>query len=176
MDESGDDVGPGEVERIITYSRHFMVVYYRNPDHTSGTIVNGWLHTRYMGTYDDRGNIYTVDQKEDMIVSGGENIYLREAKEVLYKHPAIQEAAIIGIPDPYWIERAHALVILEKVANLTADELIAFCKKNLAGYKATKWVELWWFTPQEPHLQDSKTRTEGEIAERTAKEPLTILH
>lgn len=150
VDENGNDAGPGEVGEIIIHSKHLMVEYWRKPDDTQETIVNGWLHTRDMGTYDEKGYIYIVDRKEDMIVSGGENIYPREVEEVLYKHPAIQETTVIGIPDPYWIERVHALVVLKKGASLTADELIAFCKKNLAGYKAPKSVEFVDSLPKNP--------------------------
>ena len=76
-----------------------------------------------------------------MVVSGGENIFPREVEEILYKHPAVQEAAVIGIPDPYWVERVHAVVVLKKETNATAQELIEFCKQHLARFKAPKSIE-----------------------------------
>jgi acyl-CoA synthetase (AMP-forming)/AMP-acid ligase II len=85
-----------------------------------------------------------------MIISGGENIYPREVEEVLYRHPAVLEAAVIGVPDPYWIERVHAVVVPKKGASTTAEELIAFCKQQIAGYKAPKSVELVESLPKNP--------------------------
>jgi len=76
-----------------------------------------------------------------MIITGGENVYPREVEEILYRHPAVREAAVIGIPDPYWVERVHAVVSLKEGSSATAEELIALCKKNLASYKAPKSVE-----------------------------------
>jgi acyl-CoA synthetase (AMP-forming)/AMP-acid ligase II len=94
-----------------------------------------------MGYYDDEGYIYIADRKKDMIISGGENVYPREVEEVLYEHPAVLEAAVIGVPDPYWVERVHAVVVTRKGMSTTAEELITFCKKRIAGYKAPKDIE-----------------------------------
>jgi acyl-CoA synthetase (AMP-forming)/AMP-acid ligase II len=91
-----------------------------------------------------------ADRKKDMIVSGGENIFPREVEEVLYHHPAIQEAAIIGIPDPYWVESVHAVVVLKEGMNVSADELIDFCKQRLARYKSPKTVEFALSLPKTP--------------------------
>jgi len=85
-----------------------------------------------------------------MIISGGENVYPREVEEVLYRHPAVLEAAVIGIPDPYWIEKVHAVVATKKGKTTTPEELIAFCKKQIAGYKAPKSVELVESLPKNP--------------------------
>ena len=150
MDEKGNDVKPGEVGEITVRSKQVMVEYWHKPDDTKANIVDGWLHTGDMGYYDDEGYIYIVDRKKDMIISGGENIYPREVEEVLYRHPAVLEAAVIGIPDPYWIERVHAVVVTKKGASATAEELIAFCKKHIAGYKAPKSVELVDSLPKNP--------------------------
>ena len=103
-----------------------------------------------MGCYDKKGYIYIVDRKKDMIISGGENIYPREVEEVLYQHPAVLEAAVIGIPDPFWVERVYAVVALKEEASLTADELIGFCKKKLARYKAPKSIEFADSLPKNP--------------------------
>jgi long-chain acyl-CoA synthetase len=141
VDEKDNDVGPGEVGEIVVHSNHMMVEYWHKPEDTKAAIVDGWLHTGDMGYYDGEGYIYIADRKKDMIISGGENVYPREVEEVLYGHPAVQEAAVIGIPDSYWIEKVHAVVALKKGESATTDEIVAFCKKKLAGYKAPKSVE-----------------------------------
>ena len=150
MDNGGNDVLPGEVGEIAARSKHVMVEYWHKPDETGGTIINGWVHTGDMGYYDDEGYIYIVDRKKDMIVSGGENIYPREIEEILYRHPMVLEVAVIGIPDPYWVERVHAVVVTKKGTSTTAEELIAFCKKHMASYKAPKSVEFVESLPKNP--------------------------
>ncbi|MFC1933094.1 class I adenylate-forming enzyme family protein [Chloroflexota bacterium] len=103
-----------------------------------------------MGYYDNNGYIYIADRKKDMIISDGENVYPREVEEVLYRHPAIQEVAVIGVPDPYWMEKVHAVVVLKKGASVIMEELITFCKKNLASYKAAKSMEFVDSLPKNP--------------------------
>ncbi len=141
VDDKGKDVAPDEMGEIIVRSKHIMREYWKKPEDTRQTIVNGWLHTGDIGCYDEAGYIYIVDRKKDMIITGGENVFPREVEEVLYRHPSVQEAAVIGIPDPYWVEKVHAVVSTKKGANCTAEELIALCKQNLASYKAPKSVE-----------------------------------
>jgi long-chain acyl-CoA synthetase len=150
VDEKNKDVAPGEVGEIIARSQHIMLEYWKKPDDTSNTIIDGWLHTGDIGCYDEKGYIYILDRKKDMIISGGENVYPREVEEVLYRHPAVQEVAVFGIPDPYWIEKVHAVVSLKKGVNCNAEELIALCKKNLAGYKTPKSVEFIDSLPKNP--------------------------
>lgn len=141
VDERGDDVGPDGVGEIIVHSKAVMQEYWLKPEETRRALINGWVHTGDMGRYDEKGYIYIVDRKSDMIISGGENIYPREVEEALYAHPAVHEAAVIGIPDNYWVEKVHAVVVLKKGGRATADEIIEFCKKRLARYKAPKSVE-----------------------------------
>ena len=150
VNDEDKDVAPGEVGEITVRSKHIMAEYWHKPDDTEASIVNGWLHTGDMGYYDADGYIYIADRKKDMIISGGENVYPREVEEVLYRHPAVLEAAVIGIPDPYWVERVHAVVVLMKGATATSEELIAFCKETLAGYKAPKSVEFVDSLPKNP--------------------------
>lgn len=141
VDDKNNDVNPGEMGEIIVRSKHIMQEYWKKPEDTSKTIVDGWLHTGDIGCYDEDGYVYLVDRKKDMIITGGENVFPREVEEVLYRHPAILEAAVIGVPDSYWVEKVHAVVCLKEGAEATAEEIIKMCKQNLAGYKAPKSVE-----------------------------------
>ena len=150
VDETNTDVAPGIVGEIIAQSDSIMECYWRRPDETKEAIRDGWLHTGDMGFYDEKGFIYLVDRKKDMIVSGGENVYSREVEDVLYMHPAVGEAAVIGIPDPVWVERVHALVILNPDAEATEEEIINFCKKRIAHFKAPKGVEFVESLPKSP--------------------------
>jgi acyl-CoA synthetase (AMP-forming)/AMP-acid ligase II len=139
--EDGTDVEPDEVGEILIQSNHIMNGYWQKPEETATAIVDGWLHTGDMGYYDELGYIYIVDRKKDMIISGGENIYPREVEEIICQHPSVLEAAVIGVPDPYWVERVHAVVVLKRGGSVTAEELVDFCKGRLARYKAPKSVE-----------------------------------
>jgi acyl-CoA synthetase (AMP-forming)/AMP-acid ligase II len=103
-----------------------------------------------MGYYDEKGYIYLVDRKKDMIVSGGENVYPREVEEVLYRHPAIAEVAVIGVHDDLWIEKVHAAVVLKEGQHATEEEVIEFCKRHLARFKAPKSVEFVESLPKNP--------------------------
>jgi len=150
VDENNTDVEPGAVGEIIAQSNAIMVEYWHRPEETSETIVDGWLHTGDLGYYDENGFIYIVDRKKDMIVTGGENVYSREVEDVLYKHPAIGEVAVVGIPDPVWVERVHAVVTLKKDATASENEIIAFCKEHVASYKAPKSVEFLEALPKNP--------------------------
>jgi acyl-CoA synthetase (AMP-forming)/AMP-acid ligase II len=142
-------VEAGEVGEIIVQG-NIMLEYWKKPEDTQEVVREGWLHTGDMGRYDERGFVYIVDRKKDMIVSGGENIYPREVEEILYQHPAVKEATVIGVPDSYWVERVHALVVLKEGPSVTSDELIDFCKKRIARYKAPKSVEFVESLPKTP--------------------------
>jgi long-chain acyl-CoA synthetase len=140
VDKDDNDVEVGQVGEIIIKSKQMMIEWWHKPVETNETIRNGWLHTGDIGRYDRKGYIYIVDRKKDMICSGGENIYPREVEEIIYKHPAVQEVAVIGLPDPYWVEKVHAVISLKQGASLTPDEIIKFCRQRLAHYKAPKSV------------------------------------
>jgi acyl-CoA synthetase (AMP-forming)/AMP-acid ligase II len=150
VDFEGRDVPHGEVGEIIVRSDLNMSGYWNNPEATAEAIRDGWLHTGDMATMDDAGYIYIVDRKKDMIVSGGENIYPREVEEELYAHPAVLEAAVIGVPDPVWGESVKALVVLKKDARTSEEELIEHCKTHLASYKKPKSVEFRKELPKTP--------------------------
>jgi len=161
VDEKDNDVEPFTVGEIILQSNAMMVEYWHKPDETREVLIDGWLHTSDLGYYDQRGYIYIVDRKKDMIISGGENVYPREIEEVLYQHPAVSEATVIGVPDEKWIERVHAIVVLKKGGNATGDEIIEFCKQRLARFKAPKSVEFLESLPKNP---------QGKILKRELRE------
>jgi acyl-CoA synthetase (AMP-forming)/AMP-acid ligase II len=150
VDDKDNDVEPGEVGEIIVQSKGVMKEWWRKPEETQETVVDGWVHTGDMGRYDERGYIYVVDRKKDMIISGGENIFPREVEEILYGHPAVQEAAVIGIPDSYWVEKVHAIIVLKEGESANEKELIDFCKERLAHFKAPKSVEFADSLPKNP--------------------------
>jgi len=148
VDEKNNDVGIGEVGEIIAQSDSTMVEYWRRPEETRDVLIDGWLHTGDLGYYDEKGFMYIVDRKRDMIVTGGENVYSREVEDVLYMHPAIAEVAVIGIPDQEWVERVHAVIALKE--NATEHDIIAFCKTHLASYKAPKSIDFVNELPKNP--------------------------
>lgn len=150
VDKENRDVGPGVVGEIIAQSDSIMTEYWKKPKETAEAIMDGWLHTGDLAYYDDKGFIYIVDRKKDMIVSGGENVYSREVEDVLYKHPAVAEAAVIGVPDPRWVERVHAVIALKTGEKVSEKEMIAFCKEHIASYKAPKSVEFVDSLPKNP--------------------------
>ena len=150
VDENNNDVEPGKVGEIIAKSDSIMVEYWHKPEETREVLIDGWLHTGDLGYYDEKGFMYIVDRKKDMIVTGGENVYSREVEDILYTHPAINEVAVIGVPDPMWVERVHAVVALKANATATESEIIAFCKAHLASYKAPKSVEFIQSLPKSP--------------------------
>jgi long-chain acyl-CoA synthetase len=153
VDDKDRDLLPGQIGEIIVRSERIMSGYWRKPEDTEETVREGWLRTGDLGYYDERGFIYIADRKKDMIVTGGENVYPKEVEEALYAHSAVAEAAVIGIPDAYWVERVHALIVLKAGAEATEDEIVAFCKMRIASYKAPKSVE---FTPSLPKSPQGK--------------------
>ena len=161
VDKKNNDVVPRTVGEIILQSDSIMVEYWHKPEETREVIIDGWLHTGDLGYYDENGFIYIVDRKKDMIVTGGENVYPREIEEILYLHPGIAEVAVIGIPDPVWVERVHAVVVLKADTAAHESEIIAFCKEQVASYKAPKSVEFVESLPKNP---------QGKILKRELRE------
>ncbi|MBI5031584.1 MAG: long-chain-fatty-acid--CoA ligase [Chloroflexi bacterium] len=150
VDEQGCDVPVGAVGEIVAKSDRIMQGYWKMPQETAETIRDGWLHTGDLARFDEDGYIYIVDRKKDMIISGGENIYSREVEEVLYMHPAVLEAAVIGVPDAQWGESVKALIVLKPGVTATEEEIISFCKDNLASYKKPRSVEFRVTLPKTP--------------------------
>ena len=150
VDDAGVDVEEGEIGEIIVKSQRIMTEYWRKPDETNETIKDGWLYTGDLGYYDENGYIYIADRKKDMIITGGENVFPVEVENILYRHPAIKEVAVIGVPDPYWIERVHALVVLKEDTQTTSEDIITFCRDHISHYKAPKSVEFVADLPKNP--------------------------
>src|SRR3954447_21178440 len=134
-------VMPGEVGEIVVRGPSVTPGYLDRPDATARAWRGGWFHTGDLGRLDDEGYLYVLDRRDDLIVSGGENIYPAEVEAALLAHPAIAEAGVIGVPDGEWGRRVTGMVVLRPGARATADELISFCRQRLAGYKAPRQIE-----------------------------------
>jgi fatty-acyl-CoA synthase len=130
-----------EVGEIVVKGDSVTKGYWNRPEETEKTFKDGWLFTGDMAVVDTEGYVNIVDRKKDMIITGGENIYSVEVENVLYAHPAIYEAAVIGVPDPKWGEAVKAVVVLKPGKSVTEQEIIQFCKENIARYKAPKSVD-----------------------------------
>lgn len=150
VDENDHDVPIGEIGEIIVRSEAMMIGYWQMPEETARKLKNGWLHTGDLGKLDENGYVYVVERKDDMIISGGVNIYPREIEEILYRHPAVLEASVIGLPDEHWGEVVKAVIVPKKGAHVTEAEIIEFCGKNLAGFKKPKTVDFWNELPKSP--------------------------
>ena len=119
-----------------------MREYWKKPDATEEVFRNGWYHTGDAGYLDAQGYLYLVDRVKDMIVTGGENVYSTEVENALASHPAVQQVAVIGVPDDTWGEAVHAIVVLHSGKTATEAELIAHARQSIAGYKVPKGIEL----------------------------------
>ena len=138
-----EDVLPGEIGEIIARGPNIMLGYWHMPEATAAAIVDGWMHTGDLATVDEENFIYIVDRAKDMIISGGENIYSVEVENALYTHPAILEAAVIGIPHDTWGEAVHAVVVLKPGTSATEEALIEHARTQIAGYKVPRSIEFY---------------------------------
>lgn len=130
-----------EIGEIVTRGNVVMKGYYKQPEETARAIRKGWFHTGDLAVVHPDGYIEILDRLKDMIISGGENISFTEVEGVIYQHPAVLEAAVIGVPDEKWGEVPKALVVLKEGDSLTEEELIRFCRDRMAHFKAPKSVE-----------------------------------
>jgi len=161
VDEKDNEVPGGDIGEVIVRGNNVMKGYWKKPDLTQKALKNGWYHTGDMGRMDDRKYLYIVDRKDDMIISGGENIYAKEIENVLFTHPAVADAAVIGVPDDVWGEAVKALIIRKEGIKVEENEVIDYCKKYLASYKKPKSVE---FVAEFPRS------TAGKILKRILRE------
>ena len=149
-DESDNDLAIGQVGEIVCRSEAMTIGYWQMPEETARILRNGWLHTGDLGRFDEDGYLYVVERKDDMIVSGGVNVYPREVEEILYRHPGVSEASVVGLPDEHWGEIVKAVIVPRQGALLTEEEIIEFCGKNLASFKKPKSVDFWKELPKSP--------------------------
>lgn len=162
VDENGEEVPVGEVGELIVRGPNVMKGYYKMPEETAATLKDGWLYTGDMARVDEDGYFYIVDRKKDLILVGGYNVYPREVEEVLYSHPKVAEAAVVGVPDPDTGEAVAAFVV-SKDESLTEEELIAYCKEHLAKYKIPSSISF---------MEELPKNTTGKILRRHLKEKI----
>ncbi len=149
--EDGNQVKPGEVGQIVCRSGNVFKGYLNRPEDTAKTLRDGWLYTRDLATVDEYGYLYIVDRLDDMIISGGFNIFPREVEEVLYAHPSVYEVAVVAVPDEKWGEAVKAVVALKQGASATQQELIDFCEERLTRFKKPKTVDFVDALPKNPN-------------------------
>ena len=135
VDDELRDLPPGGVGEIVYRGPSVMAAYHRQPEATREAFAGGWFHSGDLGRFDDEGYLWLIDRKKDLIVSGGENVYPAEVERVLLDHPAVAEAAVIGVPHPRWVETPLAFVVLREGGQVGEAELIAHCRRYLAGFK-----------------------------------------
>jgi long-chain acyl-CoA synthetase len=150
LDDHDRPLANGERGEICIRGHNVMKGYWKKPEATKEAMRSGWFHSGDIGVRDDDGCYFIVDRKKDMILRGGFNVYPREVEEVLYTHPAVAEAAVIGIPHESHGEEVKAVVALKPGASATTDEIAAFCKERLAAYKYPRFVELRDTLPKGP--------------------------
>jgi long-chain acyl-CoA synthetase len=140
VDENDQEVQPGVIGELVVRGDSVMKGYWNMPEETAVSMRGGWQHTGDLCKVDDDGFLYYMDRKKDMIKTGGENVYSKEVEDVLFAHPDILEAAVIGVPDEKWGEMVKALVVLREGKHATDKDIIAYCKTRLAGFKCPKSV------------------------------------
>lgn len=150
VDEQDRPLDAGMVGELVCCGPNVMVGYNGEEEETRLAFKGGWFHTGDLARMDEEGYIYIVDRKKDMIVSGGENIYPREIEEILYMHPSIIDAAVVGIEDPLWGESVRAFVVKKEGESLKEDDVVNYCKQHLASYKKPKVVVFIEEIPRNP--------------------------
>jgi len=133
-------LAPHEIGEVVTRSDLVMRGYWNQPEKTREAFKGGWLHTGDIGYLDEGGYLFLVDRKHDKIITGGLNVFPREVEEVLSTHPSVAQVAVFGVKDPFWGEAVTAAVVPRAGAGITEEELTAFCREHLAGYKRPKKI------------------------------------
>ena len=164
VDDAGVELPGGETGEILVKSESVIAGYWNNPEETANAIRDGWFYTGDLGYLDDERYLFVVDRKKDMVISGGVNIYSKEIESVLYRHPAVLEAAVIGLPDEEWGEVVTAVISTRPGREMTGQELIDYCSQFLAGYKKPKKVLFLDELPKNPS---------GKILKRVLRSNLT---
>lgn len=140
--ESGSELPPGQVGEICGRGDNVMPGYWNRPGLTAKALRGGWLHTGDAGHLDSDGFLFVAGRLDEMIITGGENVYPAEVEGALYRHPAIAEAAVIGVPDARWGQRVHAVLVLRPGADLDLGEVLQWCRENLGGFKCPRTFEI----------------------------------
>jgi acyl-CoA synthetase (AMP-forming)/AMP-acid ligase II len=153
VDDDGKPVKVGDVGEIICQSPLATHGYYKNPEATNAAFLNGWFYTGDLGYFDEEGYLFVSGRKKDMVKSGGISIYPLEIESVIYSHPDVLEAAVIGVHDPQWGEALKAVIVLKPGARLSGEALQQFCKDRLSAYKVPKSVD---FVESLPHTEVGK--------------------
>ncbi len=151
VDPNDKELPPGKMGEIVVRGEVVMKGYWKDLEATAETLRGGWLHTGDLGIMDEKSYVYILDRAKDMIISGGENIYSREIEDVILKHPAVFEVAVIGVPDEKWGESIKAIVALKQGQKVAEEDIINFCKEHLASYKKPKSVEFIDAIPKNPY-------------------------
>jgi long-chain acyl-CoA synthetase len=141
IETGAQTLAPGEVGELVVQCPQQLQGYWRKLDDTAQVVRDGWIYTGDIARMDDDGFFYIVDRKKEMILSGGFNVYPRDVEEVLYLHPKVREAAVIGIPDAFRGECVKAFVVPQEGQSPSAEEIIAFCRKHLVVYKVPTQIE-----------------------------------
>ena len=141
VDEAGRPVAPGAPGELLLKGPVVTPGYWQNVEETRRAFSGGWFHTGDIVRQDDEGYLFVVDRKKNMYISGGENVYPVEVEKLLYSHPKISEAAVIGVPDAQWGEVGKAFVVPQPGTDISAEEIIAFCEGKIAKYKIPKYIE-----------------------------------
>ena len=141
VDQDDNPLPPGQAGEVVARGDVVMPGYWQNPEATAEALRGGWLHTGDVGYFDERGFLFLLDRAKDMVISGGNNVYPREVEEVIILHPGVANCVVFGIPDEYWGEAVHAVVVPAPGVTLTAKEIIDFCGEYMAGYKKPKAVD-----------------------------------
>jgi len=162
VDEEDKPMPEGEIGEIIARGPQLMRGYWNLADETAEALRGGWMHTGDAGVMDSRGYLYIQDRVKDMIVSGGENVYPRTVEEVVFQHPAVADAAVIGVPDDQWGETVKAIVVLREGETATEEEIIDFCRGKLGGFERPRSVEFVSELPRNPS---------GKVIKRELREP-----
>jgi acyl-CoA synthetase (AMP-forming)/AMP-acid ligase II len=162
VDEQDRPVPNGTVGEVAVRGPQVMRGYWNRPEATDEALRGGWMHTGDAGSLDDEGYLYIQDRVKDMIVSGGENIYPREIEDVLFQHPGVADAAVIGVPDEKWGEAVKAIVVKHEGQEVSAEDILAFCRERLGGYKQPRSVDFVSALPRNPS---------GKVLKKDLREP-----
>jgi acyl-CoA synthetase (AMP-forming)/AMP-acid ligase II len=162
VDEDDNPVPTGEIGEIAGRGPQLMRCYWNLADESAQALRGGWMHTGDAGIVDEDGFVYVQDRVKDMIVSGGENVYPRVVEEVLFKHPAIADAAVFGVPHEQWGEAVKAAVVLREGQTVTEEEIVEFCRGQLGGYQIPRSIDFIGALPRNPT---------GKVLKRELREP-----